>query len=196
MKKFILSLWILSSVFNYSQNFYTSKAQGTFLAFGVGPRMPVFDFFKNTDIGYGLNVEFSYTDTDFIPVFFYGSIGVNQFPGSQSFYQESDYSNFHTNAVELNAGVRNYFSPLVENIVLFMPFVQGGISYTYFQKLHEFKVDRGKKNFLEKNSKLGFNIGMGFSMFMMEILGTYHIFKSNNFISVDLKIRIPIYVSF
>ncbi len=76
-----------------------------------------------------------------------------------------------------------------------MPFVQGGVSYSLFQKLHEFKLNRGKNNFLEENSKVGLNIGAGFSMFMMELLSSYHFFKANNFVSLDLKVRIPIFVS-
>ncbi len=196
MKKLFVVLVFICCLFELNaQTLITSKAQGSFLSFGAGPRLPVFDFFKNTDIGYGFNVEFSYSDTDILPLFFYASIGFDQFPGSQNFFQESDYSNFHTNALAIDVGLRHYFSPLAENIVLFMPFIQGGLSYSLFQKLHEFKLDRGRNNFLEENSKLGINVGGGFSMFMMEVLGSYHFFKSNNFISMDLKIRIPIFVS-
>ncbi len=196
MKKFFIFSYIIFfvSLLN-AQSISSSKAQGSFLSFGVGPRLPVFDFFKNTDIGFGLNVEFSYSDTDILPLFFFASLGFDQFPGSQNFFQESDYSNFHTSALAVDLGVRHYFPPLIENIVLFMPFVQGGVSYSLFQKLHEFKLNRGKNNFLEENSKVGLNIGAGFSMFMMELLSSYHFFKANNFVSLDLKVRIPIFVS-
>jgi opacity protein-like surface antigen len=196
MRKTIVIIFLFFINVLNAQTSSSSKAQGSFLSFGVGPRLPVFDFFKNTDIGYGFNIEFSYSDTDILPLFFYGVMGFDQFPGSQNFFQESDYSNFHTNALAVDIGVRHYFPPLLENIVLFMPFIQGGVSYSLFQKLHEFKVDRGRNNFLEENSKFGLNIGAGFSMFMMEVLGSYHFFKSNNFISMDLKVRIPIFVSF
>jgi hypothetical protein len=194
-KNLLLISFLLSCEVIFSQVFTTSKAEGTFLGFGVGPRLPAFDFFSNTDIGYGFNIEFSYTDTDKLPIFLFASAGFNQFPGSQNFYQETDYSNFHTNALVIDIGARHYFPPLVENIALFMPFVQGGFSFVYFQKLHEFKIDRGKNNFLEENSKLGINIGAGLSMFLLEVLGSYHYLKSNNYISVDLKVRIPIYIS-
>ncbi len=194
--KLILILILTNVTFINAQTFYPSKAEGLFLGFGVGPRIPAFDFNKNTDIGYGLNVEFSYSDSEILPLFFYASLGFDQFPGSQNYYQESDYSNFHTNALNLDFGVRHYFNPLVENVVLFMPFVQGGISYTYFQKLHQFKIDKNRNNFLEENSKFGLNIGAGFSMFLMEVLGNYHFLKSNNYVSLDLKVRIPIFINF
>jgi hypothetical protein len=179
----------------YSQNYSSSKAKGIFLGFGAGFRLPLFEFLDNTDVGYGFNLEVSFSDTDILPIFLFSSLGFEQFPGSQNFFQESDYSNFHTNMLSLNVGLRNYFSPIAENIFLFMPFIQAGINYAYFQKLHEFKIDRGKNNFLEENSKLGVFVGGGFSMFLMELQGNYYFLKSNSYIGIDFKVRIPIFVS-
>lgn len=196
MIKILLVLFILLNN-NYlnTQTKITSSAEGFFLAFGVGPRIPVFDFYQNSDVGLGLNCEFTYTNTDVLPIFFYSKFGFDQFPGSQSFYRASDYSNFNTRSYTVNIGLRRYYSPMIENIALFMPFIQAGISYVFFQKLHEFKVDRGHKNYLEENSKLGVTLGGGISMFMMEVLGSYNILKSNNYLTFDLKVRIPIFIS-
>lgn len=191
----IIFLVITLSVFSFAEKPPGSRAQGFFLGVGIGPRLPVGDFASNTDIGYGFNIEFSYTDNEFLPVFLYGTIGFEQYPGSQSFYRETDYSNFHTNTLPVNVGARYYFPPLAENIVLFMPILQVSGSYTYYQKLHEFKPGRGKTNFLEENSKFGLSIGAGVSMFMLEILATYNYSQSNQFIGFDLRVRIPIFVS-
>lgn len=174
----------------------SSKATGFFVAFGVGPRMPVGDFSNTTDIGYGLNVEFSYTDNEFLPVFLFANVGYEQYPGSQNYFQETEYSNFHTNALPVNIGARYYFAPLLENIVLLMPIVQASTSYTYYQTLHEFDQNSGKNNFLDNTHKFGFSAGAGVSMFMMELLASYNFMPSNQFISVDLKVRIPLYINF
>ncbi|MCK7520141.1 MAG: porin family protein [Ignavibacteriales bacterium] len=174
----------------------SSKATGFFVAFGVGPRMPIGDFSSTTDIGYGVNVEFSYTDTDFLPVFLFANVGYEQYPGSQNYLQETEYSNFHTNALPVNVGARYYFAPLLENIVLLMPIVQASATYTYYQTLNEFDENSGRNNFLDDESKFGFSAGAGVSMFMMELLATYNYMPSNQFISVDLKVRIPLYISF
>jgi hypothetical protein len=173
-----------------------SRASGFFVAFGSGLRMPVGDFANTTDIGYGLNLEFSYTDNEFLPVFLFANIGYEQYPGSQNYFQETEYSNFHTNALPVNIGMRYYFPPLLENIVLFMPIIQASASYTYFQTLNEFDQNSGKTNFLNDESKFGLNFGAGISMFMMELLASYNYVPSNQFISVDLKIRIPLYINF
>lgn len=191
----IIFIIITLSVFSFAEIPPSSRAVGFFFGVGVGPRLPIGDFASNTDIGYGFNLEFSYTDNEFLPVFFNATIGFEQYPGSQSFYRESDYSNFHTNSLPINFGVRYYFPPLAENIVLFMPILQVSGAYTYYQKLHEFKAERGRTNFLEETSKFGFSVGAGVSMFMLEILASYNYFESNQFIGFDLRVRIPIFIS-
>ena len=194
--KYLLTAILFFSTITIAEKPPSSKATGFFVAFGVGPRMPIGDFSSTTDIGYGVNVEFSYTDTDFLPVFLFANVGYEQYPGSQNYLQETEYSNFHTNALPVNVGARYYFAPLLENIVLLMPIVQASATYTYYQILNEFDENSGRNNFLDDESKFGFSAGAGVSMFMMELLATYNYMPSNQFISVDLKVRIPLYISF
>ncbi len=194
--KYLLILVISYQLNVFAENLPANRATGFFIAFGVGPRMPIGEFSKTTDIGYGLNIEFSYTDNEFLPVFLYANVGYEQYPGSQNFFQETDYSNYHTNALPVNIGARYYFSPLLENIVLLMPIVQVSVSYTYYQRLIEFDQNTGRNNFLEDESKFGFSAGAGVSMFMMELIAAYNYMPTNQFISVDLKVRIPLYINF
>ncbi len=85
---------------------------------------------------------------------------------------------------------------MLEQIVLLIPIVELSASYTYFEKLHEFKVDSDRINFKEDISKFGVTGGVGISMFMMEIMAAYHYMESNQFISVDLRVRIPLFINF
>ncbi|MCL5027647.1 MAG: hypothetical protein M1480_01370 [Bacteroidetes bacterium] len=179
----------------FAQKAPIDKARGLFIAFGVGPRLPISYFSNSSDLGYGFNVELSYTDDEYLPVFIFGKIGFDQFPGSQEFYETTDLSNYSTNALPISLGARYYFPPLVENIVLFMPIVEVSFDYTYFQKLHQFKLASGKSNYLEDISKFGFSVGTGLSMFMLEVLASYTYFQTNQFLSVDLKVRLPLYIS-
>jgi len=195
MKKYFLIIICLSYIpFLISKP--ADKARGVFIAFGVGPRLPISTFANSTDLGYGFNLEISYTDNEYLPFFIFGKIGFEQFPGSQDFYQATDYSNFSTNSIPINGGIRYYFPPLLENIVLFIPIIEASFNFAYYQKLHEFKPSSGRNNFLEENSKIGFSVGGGISMFMMEILAAYNYFQTNQFISIDLKVRLPLFISF
>jgi hypothetical protein len=193
--KYLLILILLLSPNSFSEKPPSNKATGFFLGFGVGPRVPLGKFANSTDLGYGVNMEFSFTDNEYLPVFLFANIGFEQYPGSQNFYQETDYSNYHTNSIPVNIGARYYFAPILENIVLLMPIVQVSASYTYYQKLHEFDKDAGRNNYLEENSKLGLSVGAGVSMFMMELLAAYNYNPVNQFISFDLKVRIPLYIN-
>ena len=194
--KYPVFILILFQSFLFAEKPPSSRATGFFVAFGVGPRIPVGDFANTTDIGYGLNVEFSYTDNEYLPVFLYANVGFEQYPGSQNYFQETEYSNYHTNALPVNVGARYYFSPLLENIVLLMPIIQVSATYTYYHRLIEFDQNAGRNNFLEDESKFGFSAGAGVSMFMMELIAAYNYMPSNQFISVDLKVRIPLYINF
>ena len=196
MNKFLIPVIILFAVNSFAIDPPVSKARGVFLAFGVGPRMPISNLSNSTDIGYGFDIEISYTDNEYLPFFIFTKVGFEQYPGAQSFYQETDYSNFSTNALPVNLGIRYYFSPLVEQIVLLIPIVELSATFTYFEKLHEFKVDSDRINYKEDISKFGVTGGVGLSMFMMEILAAYHYMESNQFISVDLKVRIPLFINF
>jgi len=193
-KYFILFLILLPSVL-VAEKPPASKAVGVFLAVGVGARLPVSDFSNTTDLGYGLNVEASYTDSDYLPIFIFARIGYEQFPGSQDFYQQTDYSNYSTTIVPVSLGVRYYFSPMVESIILLMPIVEGSVSYSYFHVLNEFKADAGRTNFKEDLWKFGGNIGAGISMFMLEIMAHYNYYESNQYFSFNLNVRLPLLVN-
>ena len=172
-----------------------SRAVGIFISAGVGPRLPIGQFASSTDLGYGFNVEGSYTDSDYLPFFIFARLGYEQFPGSQDFYQQSDYSNYSTMIVPASLGVRYYFSPLAENVVLFIPVVEASASFTYFQVLNEFKLDAGRTNFKDELWKVGGTVGVGLSMFLLEIMANYTYYKSNQYISFNLSVRLPLFIN-
>ena len=194
MKKLFLIILLLAGAC-FAQRGPVDKARGVFIAFGVGPRLPISYFANSTDLGSGFNIEIAYTDDEYLPFFIFGKIGFDQFPGSQEFYEETEYSNYSTNILPVSLGIRYYFKPLVENVVLFMPIVEVSADYAYFQKLHQFKITSGKSNYLENISKFGFSAGAGLSMFMLEILASYNFYQTNQYLSVDLKVRLPLYIN-
>ena len=196
MKKFLVLFIIFFSINSFATDPPAEKAQGIFLAFGVGPRLPLSDLSNSTDLGYGFNAEIAYTDNEVLPFFVFANLGVEHYPGSQSFYQETEYANLSTYAFPLHLGIRYYFSPLLEQVVLIIPIVELSGSVTYFDKLHEFKAGSGISNFSEQTTKFGAAAGVGISMFLMEVIASYNYLESNQFLSVDLKVRIPLFINF
>ncbi len=173
-----------------------SKATGVFVSAGVGPRLPVGDFANTTDLGYGLSLELSYTDSDNLPFFIFSRLGFEQYPGAQSFYQTSDYSNYSTQAIPVELGIRYYFRPLVESVVLLMPVVELAADYSFIKRIHEFKIDSGRTNFTEETSKFGISGGVGISMFLLEIMIAYHYYQSQQYVSMNLSVRLPLFINF
>lgn len=195
MKKILFLLLILPAV-TIAKDPPAEKARGIFLAIGVGPRLPVSYFANSTDLGYGFNMEISYTDNEYLPFFLFAKIGFEQYPGSNDFYQSTDHANLATSILPAHAGIRYYFPPMLENIVLLIPIVEVSAAFSYYEILHEYKAGTEKSNFIEENSKVGLSVGAGISMFMMEILGAYNYFETNQFIAVDLKVRLPLFINF
>ena len=189
----LIILFFQSSI--YSADPPASKAVGLFLTTGVGARFPVGQFANSSTLGYGILVDASYTDSDHLPFFVFARFGFEQFPGSQEFYQKSDYSNYATSIVPISVGLRYYFSPLVESAILLMPIVEASASYSYFQVLNEFKTDSGKSDFENNNWKFGGTIGAGFSMFIMDLIAYYSYYESNQYFSVNLNVRLPLFIN-
>lgn len=196
MKKIILLIFIILPSISAAQGILDDRARGLFVAFGVGPRIPVGAFSESTEIGYGFNAELAYTDNEYLPIFLFVKAGFEQYPGSQDFYEATQYSNLSTTSIPVFAGARYYFPPIMENIVLFIPFVELSGAYTYYSKLHQFKAGSDRSNYNENISKLGVNGGIGMSMFMMEILASYSYFRNNQYVSLDLKVRLPLYITY
>jgi hypothetical protein len=192
MKKLLFLLVIISSV-TFGQ-FKVGTAKGLFMGIAVGPRFPVGDFSDVQNIGIGADVILSYTDNEFLPVFVYTMIGYQHYPGRQDFYKQSDYSSFSSNVLVIAPGVRYYFKPILENVVLLMPIIDVGAEYALFENWNQFKIDNGKQNYTEDISKFGFHIGAGFSMFILDVVTYYNYLPKNQYLSFNLRANIPIFV--
>ncbi len=196
MKIKFLILCLLFSANIFAGGLPADKATGVFLSIGVGPRVPLGVFARSTSFGYGFNMEVSYTDNEVLPVFLFGKIGFEQFSGSTDFYQETEYTHFSTNMLPVNIGARYYLPPILEQVVLILPAIEISASYALVQELNEFKAGSGRNNFIDTKSKFGFSLGASISMFLLELTGNYNFFNGNQTASVDLKARLPLFISF
>lgn len=195
IKKIFIGLVLVVMTIS-AQTLEFGQVKGLFMSVGVGPRIPLGEFAGSHNVGVGFNAALSYTDNKLLPLFFYSDIGFQHMPGSQDYYIASDHASISSNMIIMNFGGRYYYSPLVENIVLLMPIVEAGLSVSYAETSHILSKDSGKGNFLEDAFNVGFHVGAGFSMFLMDVVAHYHYFRSKQYISFDLRVRIPIFVSF
>lgn len=194
MKKIILfiCLLFLSSV---NADPPDSRARGIFFAIGVGTRLPVFDFSDKSYYGYGIDLEISYTDNEWLPVFLYAETGFEHYSGSQDYYQSTNLTHYSLNVIPINLGARWYGAPMTDNFFI-IPFVQGAAEFSYEQELNQYKIGSGRNDQISDKFDAGASVGVGASMFVMEVLVSYHHFTNRQFISLDMKARIPLFVIF
>lgn len=194
MKKIFIAIFLFANIAN-AQLIKLGEARGLFMAVGVGPRFPIGAYADNRNIAVGFDVSFAYTDNEVLPVFLYTKFGYQHYPGKQGLYKISSYSSFSTNMISIEPGVRFFFPPIIEQDFLLMPLVEGGVNWALFENYHQFKIGSGKDNYVEQASKLGFHVGFGFSMFLMDVMSYLNVYPDGyQYLSLDLRIRIPIFV--
>lgn len=191
--KRILLLLFLTSILS-AQALKLGEAKGLFMGISVGPRFPVGTFSDSHGIGIGGNVSFSYTDNLVLPLFYYLKIGYQHNPGNQNYYKTTDYSSISTDMVTISPGARFYFPPFLENVVILMPVIEAGFTYSYSETWNNFKSDSNRKNFYSDVSSYGFHISGGFSMFLLDVMLSYYYLKDFQSVDLDLSIRIPIFM--
>lgn len=193
--KFLAVLFLGINFSSHAQNFFDAEARGLFMSVSTGGRFPISDFSDNHTFGIGLDVTFSYTDNRVLPLFFYTKIGYAHFPGESEFYLNSSYSTIASNIVNVQPGVRFFYEPIIKNVVVLMPILEVGLSMTYFTTLNQFKPGTGLQNYYDENTKFGFHIGAGVSMFLIDVMAYYNYLPENQYISLDFRIRIPIFAT-
>ncbi len=194
MKKLILILFLFQGVTS-AQIFKFGEAKGLFMSIGVGPRFPLGTFAEKLSMGEGIDVSFSYTDNKVLPVFLFSKFGYQHYAGDSDFYKISDYSNFSSSVIGMDVGVRYYFEPVIKNVVLLLPVLEGGLSFSVMENLHQYKPGSHTDDFVETLTKFGFHAGAGFSMFLLDVIGHYHFSPDYQYLSFDLRIRIPIFAT-
>ncbi len=198
MNKWLIKLSLLLTFLSINlfaqQPLPSGKARGLFFALGIGPRIPVADFANSQALGVGISGEISYTDNEYLPLFFYGRIAYENYPGSTDFYRKTAYSSLTTHVVPLSVGAKLFLPPIVQDIVILIPTFEIGVTFAIFEKSHQFKLDSGRNNYLEENSKAGFHIGAGFSMFLIDFMACYNYLPGNQNLAADIKLRIPIFI--
>lgn len=191
----ILIILLLSSSYSFSQIVEPGDAQGLFLTVGVGPRFPIGDLGSQQTIGAGFDVMISYTDINFAPYFFYLNIGYQNHPGDYDYYKISDNSSLSTNIISFHGGVRYFFEPIIKDMILLMPIIEGGVTYGYVEKYNQYKIGTGRNDKLLSLSKFGAHIGGGISFFLMDVVAIYNYLPNNQYFSFNLRLTIPLAIT-
>jgi hypothetical protein len=192
MKKLMVFILFLNSILA-AQGFELGEARGIFVSVGVGPKLPIGEFSATNDLGIGFDFTATYTDNQFLPLFFNLKFGFQTFPGATKMYKTTNYASFTTNEFLVMPGMKFYFPPIISDEILIMPIAEVGPSLGIFNNTHVFKSTSSQTNFDESLVKFGFHVGGGFSMFFLEGMLNYYFFPDNHALSFDLRVQIPVF---
>jgi hypothetical protein len=196
-KKISILIFLIYSGLNIAQtNISTPDAKGFFFTLGVGPRFPLGEFSRKNNAGPGVEASLSFTDINFSPLFFYTNFGFQNHSGNFKYYQTSDHSTLSSSLISINLGGKYFFKPMIDNVILLMPFVEGGFTYAYVSNFHQYKIDLFKNDDIENLHKFGFHIGGGLSFFLMEVIASYTYLQSDQYLSINLRLTLPVAATF
>jgi len=195
IKKIFILIFLFTSA-TFSQALKLGEANGLFMSVGIGPRFPVGALASTHTYGIGFDFGFSYGDNKIIPVFFFAKIGYQNFQGSQDYYRKSDHSGISTDMIFINGGIRYYFPPVIKEFLIVMPVIDASVMFAYSETLHQYRLEFQKNSVYEDFPRLGFQIGGGVSMFILDVLAYYNYLQKNQFISLEIRARVPIFVNY
>ncbi len=169
------------------------EAQGLFLGLGVGPRFALGDFADNHSFASGFETILSYGDNSSLPFFVYGKFNFASFPSD--FVDVLDNPSFEVNTrfFSLESGVRYFFPPMSDKVVLLMPFVEGGVNLALVHSVYQLTTGY-KTQYSDDKFKFGLHAGLGVSIFLLDAILSYNYFYEYQFFGLGLRVRIPIFI--
>lgn len=169
--------------------------EGLFLSLSPGLRIPLGGFADSHDPAAGLDISFSYADSGRMPVLYYLRAGYQHFGGRQSFMLSNDESSLSTSIFSFSPGISIFLKPITAEHLILCPVIEAGGSIALLRSLHQYKPDRWRPDFEDDRARLGFHLGAGMSLFLVDLMARYNYLKDNQYFSLDLDFRIPLYVA-
>ena len=194
-RKYILVLLLFFSVPSYGQlfNVKVGEARGLFLAMGVGPRIAIGDLSSNHSMASGVETIVSYTDNRRLPVFVYAKLQFTNFPSEFMGILYSPSFEVSSKVLSIQPGMRYFLPPISKEVILLMPFVEGGLSLGIIFTKYQFN-SAFKSQYYDESVHFGVHAGFGVSIFLMDALVSYNYYYRYQFLGFTLRVRIPIFI--
>ncbi len=174
-------------------NVKLGDARGLFLSMGVGPRIAVGDLSTNHSMASGVETIVSYSDNRRLPVFVYAKLQFTNFPSEFAGILSSPSFEVSSKVLSIQPGIRYFFPPISKEVILLMPFVEGGINLGLMFTKYQFN-SAFKSQYYDQSVHFGAHAGFGVSIFLMDALISYNYYYRYQFLGFTLRVRIPIFI--
>lgn len=166
------------------------EVSGVFVSPYVGIRLPIQEASKKykTGFSFGGNLEYGNSAIPFII-----RLGFNY----TSFPQKGIYNQTYQSSsiTGVNLGFDYLITPLIASESIVAPFISADFNYNYIERQLIYYTYRFETD-LKIDQKFGFTLGAGISLFLVDFVVKYNFLIYEPYLSLDYKLRLPIYVSF
>lgn len=165
------------------------KPSGIFIAPTLGFDFPLQEFANNStySISYGAKLEFA--SLSIYPIVIFGQFQFQNHPGSDAFKTQNILNSSETKITSFGGGVYVLLNKYLKSNFT-MPFIVADVKlYNVKRTISPEKEIEGIKL---TDSKVVFSAGLGFTLYIFDIITSYNFAKEYSSLSVKTQFRIPV----
>jgi len=166
------------------------KSSGIFLAPDFGFNFPMGTFADKSKIALNFGARIEYASLSVYPIIPFAGINTQKHNGSDAYKTENLLNYFDTEILSIGAGV--YFLAnkyLRSNFT--SPFLVGEIKYYNIKRTPD--PDKELEGVLKSDSKIIFSGGLGFTLYIFDIITAYDFAGEYSNLNVRMQIHIPVF---
>jgi hypothetical protein len=170
--------------------FHIPKSSGIFLAPDFGFNFPMGTFADKSKIAINFGARIEYASLSIYPFIPFAGVNTQKHKGSDAYMTENLLNYFDTEILSISGGV--YFLAnkyLRSNFT--SPFLVGEIKYYSIKRTAD--PDRELEGVLKSDSKIIFSGGLGFTLYIFDIITSYDFAGDYSNLNVRMQIHIPVF---
>lgn len=176
---------------NKNKTYFSSnpKPSGIFIAPTLGFDFPLQEFAGNSkySISYGAKLEFA--SLSIYPIVIFGQFQFQNYPGSDAFKTQNLLNSSETKITSFGGGVYVLLNKYLKSNFT-MPFLVADVKlYNVKRTISPEKEIEGIKL---TDSKVVFSAGLGFTLYIFDIITSYNFAKEYSSLSVKTQFRFPV----
>jgi len=162
---------------------------GIFLSANIGIDIPFQKFSENSSTALILGARLEYASLKIYPVVIGVSYQYQSNPGGDEFKTVNLLNSFDTKIHSFGIGFDVILNKYLKSSFT-IPFLT--LELKYLSAKREISPEGALPELLREESIIGFSGGLGFTLFIFDIYGTYNYAKDYSSISVRTRVRIPV----
>lgn len=171
------------------KNLNYKKPGGIFISPVLGAEFPTRDFVSNSKYAFCIGGKLEYSSLNIYPLVIGASIQYQNHSGADDFKTKYLLNSLSTKITSFGASVDILLNKYL-NSSFTIPFVF--LEAKMLNVKREASPESNYPDFKSTDSKIGYGIGGGFTLYIFDIYGTYFYAKEYSTVSVKMRFRFPL----